>query len=338
MNQSMTNTERSRQDAIDEQAESWLIRLRSGTASPEDAAAFRHWCDLDPRHREAAQMLGRLWGGLAPALRDAPAPRRADAAAQPGRRPGAVARPQMGRRLFVGGAVAAAAGWLAWRPPLALWPSVADLAADYRTGTGEQRQVTLARDVVVDLNTRTRMDLLSSATPAAGIRLLAGEADIQADIAGAPGAARPFDVVAASARVRAWRAGFNVRLSGDAGCVTCVTGTVELRHPHGRATLSAGQQVVYDERIVHAPSTVDAASVTAWRRGMLVFDDVPLADVIDEINRYRPGKLVLRNPRLADARVQAQFSLRRLDDAIVMVRDVFGAHVTTLPGGIVLLS
>ncbi|RQS65155.1 DUF4880 domain-containing protein [Burkholderia sp. Bp8963] len=333
----MTNTESSRQDAIDEQAESWLIRLRSGSASPEDAAAFRHWCEQDPRHREAAQLLGRMWGNLAPALREA-APARG-AAAQSGRRLAAGGRAQMGRRLFVGGAVAAAAGWLALRPPLALWPSVADLAADYRTGTGEQRKLTLAHDVVVDLNTRTRVDLLSSAAPAAGIRLLAGEADIQTDISGTPGAAaRPFDVVAASGRVRAWRAGFNVRLSGDAGCVTCVTGTVELRHPHGRATLSAGQQVVYDDRAVHAPSNVDTASVTAWRRGVLVFDDVPLAAVIDEINRYRPGKLVLRNPQLGDARVQAQFSLRRLDDAIVMVRDVFGAHVTTLPGGIVLLS
>lgn len=336
MTQSMTNTESSRQDAIDEQAESWLIRLRSGAASREDAAAFRHWCDLDPRHREAVQMLGRLWGNLAPALRDEPVSRRATVAQSS---PRLVARrPQMGRRLFVGGAVAAAAGWLAWRPPLALWPSVADLAADYRTGTGEQRRLALARNVVVDLNTRTRVDLLSSAVPAAGIRLLAGEADIQADIGGAPGAARPFDIVAASGRVRAWRAGFNVRLSGDTGCVTCVTGTVELWHPHGRATVSAGQQVVYDDRTVHAPSNVDTASVTAWRRGMLVFDDMPLAAVIDEINRYRPGKLVLRNPRLSDARVQAQFSLRRLDDAIVMVRDVFGAHVTMLPGGIVLLS
>lgn len=337
MTQSMTNTDSSRQDAIDEQAESWLIRLRSGAASPEDAAAFRHWCGLDPRHREAAQALGRMWGNLAPALRGAPASSRAQRT-QPSLRPGANASPRMGRRWFVGGAVAAAAGYVAWSPPLALWPSVADLAADYRTGTGEQRQLTLARDIVVDLNTQTRIDLLSSSAPASGIRLLAGEADIQADIAGAQGGSRPFEVVAAGARVRAWRAGFNVRVSGDAGCVTCVTGTVELRHPRGRVTLAAGQQLVYDDRAVQAPSKADVASVTAWRRGMLVFDDVPLAAVIDEINRYRPGKLVLRNPHLGNARVQAQFSLHRLDDAIVMVRDVFGAHVTTLPGGIVLLS
>jgi ferric-dicitrate binding protein FerR (iron transport regulator) len=45
---------------------------------------------------------------------------------------------------------------------------------------------------------------------------------------------------------------------------------------------------------------------------VLVFHDAPLARVIDEINRYRPGVLVLLNPSLGRRKVQARFTLAQL--------------------------
>ena len=71
---------------------------------------------------------------------------------------------------------------------------------------------------------------------------------------------------------------------------------------------------------------------------MLVFNGVPLSDVVDEINRYRRGKVILRSAALGENRMQAQFPITRLDDVIDMVGRLYGAHITRLPGNIVLLS
>ncbi|HCP78137.1 MAG TPA: iron dicitrate transport regulator FecR, partial [Pusillimonas sp.] len=73
------------------------------------------------------------------------------------------------------------------------------------------------------------------------------------------------------------------------------------------------------------------------RERRLVFNDVPLAEVVKELNRYWPGKLVLMSETLGRRRVQAQFSLDRLSDATALIRDVYGADVTELPGGVVML-
>ena len=38
---------------------------------------------------------------------------------------------------------------------------------------------------------------------------------------------------------------------------------------------------------------VDTVVVTAWRDGVLVFRNTPLVRVIEEVNRYRPGRIIL---------------------------------------------
>ncbi|MEZ1573953.1 hypothetical protein QVM45_24525, partial [Pseudomonas aeruginosa] len=68
------------------------------------------------------------------------------------------------------------------------------------------------------------------------------------------------------------------------------------------------------------------------------FNDVPLATVIDEINRYRPGMLLLLDKALGRRRVQARFSLDQLADVATLIRDAYGIEVTRLPGGVVLLG
>ena len=113
---------------------------------------------------------------------------------------------------------------------------------------------------------------------------------------------------------------------------------MQLAHAQGNFDLAAGQELRYDDARVLPPAKVDTEAVTAWRRGWLVFDRVPLADVVDEINRYRRGRLVLLNKQLAQRRVQARFSLAQVADAEQLIRDAYGAEVTRLPGGVVLLS
>ncbi|MEQ5842783.1 iron dicitrate transport regulator FecR [Paraburkholderia acidicola] len=322
--------------ALDE-GSAWLLRLRSEkNVSPADAAAFQQWC---VEHPQAAGLLRDTWGALGTAAAEVAREERAAGTAWTGE-PDRTVAIRTGRRAFVGFAVAAGASWLALRPPMNLWPAVTDLSSDYRTGTGEQRRVTLSERVTVEMNTQTRLDVLPVSTATRGVELLAGEAEINA-VAASPTRAEParlVTVVAGPGRMQAQVARFNVRRTGDEVCVTCISGSVALDHPRGRVMLAADEQVVYDDRAVRPVSRVDPGAVIAWRRGVLVFNGVPVSEVVDEINRYRSGKVILRNAALGENRLQAQFPITRLDDVIDMLGRLYGAHVTKLPGKIVLLS
>ncbi len=68
------------------------------------------------------------------------------------------------------------------------------------------------------------------------------------------------------------------------------------------------------------------------------FTTRPLAEVIEEINRYRPGRIVITNSDLARRVVNGTFRRDQLDTFIAQVQQLFGAKVTTLPAGLTLLS
>ena len=79
------------------------------------------------------------------------------------------------------------------------------------------------------------------------------------------------------------------------------------------------------------------AAASNWRQGVVVFDDLPLTRVIDEINRYRPGRVVLMNDALAQRRFSAKFQIQALDDAIALMEDVLGVRVRRA-GDLVILT
>ena len=308
---------------IGQQAAAWWARLRADDFTQADADALRAWCARSPDHARAWRELKQVWQALDPALRGA-------AQAAPPQRAAVLAFPQRpGRRAFLGGALAAGVAALALRPPLGAWPSLQELGADYRTGTGEQRQMALSQQMTVQMNTQTRINVRAPES----IELLGGEAEILAS-----GARQPVSVVAGAGRLLAQAARFNVRHTDDAVCVTCLAGAVDVLWQQQRVTLDAGQQLVYDGQGAQGVTAAPAGQASAWRTGALSFAGQPLSHVVDEINRYRPGRVVLRNAELGRRLVRMRFSIRQTDGALAMIRDLTGAHMTSLPGGIVLLS
>jgi transmembrane sensor len=110
---------------------------------------------------------------------------------------------------------------------------------------------------------------------------------------------------------------------------------------NGRSVqLLRGQQVAYSStEAIGVPTLVtDAERATAWREKLLIFRDQPLASVVSEVNRYRPGKIVVTNSDLGQRLVNGTFHTDKLDDFVAQVRQLFSADVRSLPGGIVLLS
>ena len=287
------------------EARDWLVLLTSGQATVADAKALRQWCAQSPEHAQAFEQAKRLWQQLTPALTEAQAPR------------------HFGRRAFLGGALAASAALVMVH--ISVPGGFAGLSADYHTAVGEQRRVDLREGISLELNTQTRISRREQ-----GIELLEGEVEVQV--------AQPLTVQAGAGWLSASQARFNVRNTDHSVCVTCIEGWLAVEVQGRSVRLDSGRQLTYDAAGLGPVVTVDTDAVIAWREQVLVFNNATLDTVIDEINRYRPGMLVLLNRELGKRRVQARFSLEQLPGVTLLIRDAYGAKCTELPGGVVLLS
>src|SRR5262245_23006428 len=146
---SVADDEHDRMQLTDE-AVAWVQLLDSGRATAAELAALKAWRARSAAHESSYVDARRLWQDFAVAAGEMRAygelPRRSISAGGP---------PMPSRRLALGGlAAASAAVYLGIRPPLRLWPSITELGADYRTGTGEQRRLAVAADVTMHLNTQ----------------------------------------------------------------------------------------------------------------------------------------------------------------------------------------
>ena len=333
---SEANHQHSTLDAVQREAVAWVQRLDSGQTTSDEAVALQRWCAQSAAHASAFVEARQAWTEITSAGRDLR------------RRGGEMAMPleqfrtkPVGRRaLLVGGlaAASAAAAYMVVKPPLALWPSLNEMRADYRTGTGEQRNIMLAHDVSVQLNTQTSLVTKASSEDADRIELISGEASFTT----APSMQRPLVVLAQDGSATASGSRFDIRAtvdeSGPTVCVTCYQGAVRVEQRSASVALAPGQQVRYGAAGIGQVGVVDPEVVSAWQRGIVVFHAVPLAEVVREINRYRPGEIILLNATLGREQVSGRFRIDQMDEILLRLQQGFSAKARMLPGGIVLLS
>ncbi len=313
---------------VDREVHDWLTLFAGGNATEADLTAFKRWSERDPAHVDAFGRACLLWEAIG----------QASVITTHSRSSVSRHHSAIPRRAFLGGALAASAAgaaYVAAKPPLGLWPSLSELAADYRTAPGEQRTVTLVGGPSVDMNTRTSIVLRTlDDNNAERIELISGEATV----ATRHEMLRAVEIVAGNGHVTATDAVFNIRYEDNNACTTCVSGGLLVTAGDRSAHLYAGEQIVYSASGLGAVAEVDATVVTAWRDGVLVFQSTPLAEAVAEINRYRPGKIIMTNANLGRRLFNARFPIASIGGVVAQIQHVFGASVTTLPGGIVLLG
>lgn len=307
----------------------WIARLSSGEATVTDADALARWRADSMANEAAFREALTFRNALADVGRVMLADR--EAAGVVSLRPRAV---RVNRRSFLvggGGAVAAsvAGAWMMANPPMGLWPSFAELSADYRTGTGERRNIRPVAGVSVEMNTRTSV---ARTLGGAGIDLVAGEAFVKVD------RGAPFEAGALGGTVLAARAAFNLRNLGGAVCVTCLEGQVRVRKGTADMPLPAGRQLAYTADTFGPVESIDPKRATAWRSGLLVFQGEALSQVIDEINRYRSGRIILTDAALGRRPVNAVFHLDQVDDAVNQIENLLTVRARKLPGSVVLIG
>ncbi|MFJ4255698.1 FecR domain-containing protein [Pseudomonas monteilii] len=290
------------------EAADWLVQLQSGTATEDDHRAVQAWCQRSAQHAQAWQRAEAILGDF----RRLPTPVTGETLRRLSRN-GAVSRRQALQRLGLW-LLAAPAAWLAWREtPWQQW------AADAHTAVGEQRSLTLADGSQVLLNTDTAIDITFNAQQRR-IDLLAGEILItSAKDRATP--ARPLLVRTRQGQATALGTRFSVRIDGALTRVAVLEGTVETRplYATGGLLLKAGERNAFDAERALPASPLEIGDL-AWEHGMLLARDMRLADLLQELGRYRPG--VLRcHPAVRDLKVSGAFPLTDTDASLRLLSD-----------------
>ncbi|OEZ52763.1 fec operon regulator FecR [Janthinobacterium sp. HH103] len=283
-------------EAASLQAVEWLVRLQAGDATSEVEQAWRAWRDSDPEHEQAWQHVE----GCMARMRALPAPLAHGTLARKPVHAQANAARRQSLKLLALLAVGGGA-WLAGGDEQArFW------LADYRTGTGELRHVVLDDGTRIALNTASSIDVRYDA----GQRLVTvvkGEIMVSTarDQAG-----RPFVVQTAQGRLQPVGTRFAVRVEGERTQLGVFAGAVDIQLEQASDAarrLQAGQQTSFTAAQIGAVRTL-AAGADAWTAGMLVAHDMPLAEFIGELARYRHGRLAC-DPAIAHLRVSGIYPL-----------------------------
>lgn len=277
-----------------EAAASWYVQFQADPPTLADQKAWQLWIDSDPAHLAAWNQMEQLQRQLGTLPLDLK--RRALNTGQQ--------RRQILKLLLL----ATGTGILGWNAQQ--HTSLGNAWADYRTGVGQRRNISLADGSQIQLNTDTAIDVSFDATQRL-IRLRSGEILIQT---GKLGDQRPFLVETRDGRIQALGTRFSVhKLSGSTR-----VGVLEDRvsvQPADQSTsamiLKAGEGADFDSRHIGVLYPFKSSAV-AWTNGQLIVLDARLGEVIEELGRYRSGVLHC-DSRARDLRVSGTFRLDSTD-------------------------
>ncbi|WP_421546938.1 FecR family protein [Pseudomonas sp. QD4] len=297
-------------DSLEDAAVDWLVLLNSGQASAAQRMAYQQWRLISPAHAAAADEAQQLWADLG--MTAAASELRAQAQVP--------RRPRRWWPALAASVLVAVAGGTGWQQ----WPA---LSADYHTSVGQQQTLTLDDGSTVTLNSASALSVAYTASERKVI-LRAGEALFEP----APDRQRPFVVSAGDERLQGTDSSFSVRRDGGDLTVVVRSGQVQFSGDHQPMLLQADQRLQHRAgQPLLAQQKVDAASLTAWQRGKLIFNGRPLGEVIGELERYQHGRIVISDAQLAALPVSGVFDLNDPQGLLRTLEQRYPLKVTYLP-------
>ncbi|HEX5776472.1 MAG TPA: FecR domain-containing protein [Caulobacteraceae bacterium] len=329
-------------DEMLEAATLWRQRKDQGEWSIDDEAELEVWLQVDERHVLAYEMVGEVHDFLdhyaaSPELigvrRDLLGRfqrqvrgRWTGKPAQPSRR--AIAA------ILVAGVVGAGGGF-----------ALMNQGEVYRTGLGERRVVMLKDGSVLSLDAMSRVSVRYNQDER---RLTLQQGQARFDVA--HDASRPFSVVARNRQVIATGTAFNIDMVSPEVRVTLIEGRVlvlprapGLLRPEpaaGKAVeLHAGQAlVVKPAAAADVVKVTNLAQATAWQRGQLLFEDEPLAQAVERVNRFTERKIVVADARAAALPITGAFNAGDVKAFLESVDEFHPVQVVYGPDEVVLQS
>ncbi|MBC7367139.1 MAG: FecR domain-containing protein [Undibacterium sp.] len=302
----------------------WAARLDGGTLEAADRVALDTWLAASPAHRALLSSYCQFSADLELQL---PALVGAGRINLP---PPAVPRRSWSFKLLTTCTLAAAAVAIALTVH---FTRSAALPETFATAVAQRQSITLADGTRVELNARTSLQIALGRTERR-VRLASGEAFFQVT----KDPSRPFIVETPAGAVRVTGTTFNVLAESPSALdVTVVEGSVQV-HPAASASappasslpppasysLAAGDHLsarATSGVTVKKLSAAALANTLAWRRGTVVFDDVPLAEALARFAHYH-GRDITASSGAARLHISSRFSLDDLEGFFVSLGEM----------------
>ncbi len=293
----------------------WLERRDFALWSEDDQKDFDAWIAQSPAHRIAFLRAEAGWKRteMLAALR----PFRPERAAQ------AHAPRRTSWKIAAAIIVCGLAGAGAW---LGLKPGAPQYTA-YATAIGGHKTLALADGTKIELNTNTQVRLLNG--DHRKVWLDKGEAYFQVQ----HDAAHPFEVMAGNHKVTDLGTAFFVKRHAANTEVALVEGLARFDDTAAgdsrSLTLTPGDVVIANAKTVSLSHRKPAALTAelSWRRGVLIFEQMTLSAIADELNRYNRKKLVIADAAAANVKFGGTFHTDDVQAIATAAHEVFGLKV-----------
>ncbi|NOU23766.1 MAG: FecR family protein [Methyloglobulus sp.] len=311
--------------SIEDEALGWLITATSGGMTPQQERSLTDWLAQNPAHQQAFAEAQALWQGLGqlqerPFVADNLAKMEVERVS-PANATVHPIKPAYAKRTFPLSQLMLVAACLAMVAVLCptMTSSLKLWNADYHTAIGEQQNVTLADGSSIYMNAASALNQDYSPGQRR-IELLAGEAEFKVS----KDKSRPFVVVADNQEIKALGTDFVVKITSQGIRVSVAESAVQVSQP-GQSSIEpvivhTGEQVYIPAG--HRPDPIAAINInhaSPWRSDRLIFESEPLSQVVEDINRYRPGHVFLSRPSLAELRVSGVFSIQEIDNLLGVI-------------------
>jgi len=274
------------------QAIQWLLRLRESGHEPTLQQQCAQWRSAHHEHEQAWQRVMHLHHDLD--LRCVPG---AGLALQTLETSQQRLHRRQALKLLGGVVMAGSATWLAKDlDAISAW------ASDYATGTGERRVLTLPDGSLMQLNTRSAVDLAFNAQQRM-VRLKQGELMMTCN------ARHPVLVQTRNALLEGFEGRFVAYQDNDCTRVSVTHGKVAVHRPGNGQLLwiESGQNWRLDAQGAHRLAHLGMDPM-AWTEGLIVTQDMRLSDFLTQVSRYRHGYLGCSD-EVADLRLSGVFRL-----------------------------
>ncbi len=204
--------------------------------------------------------------------------------------------------------------------------------AIYTAGIGQYLAVTLDDGSVVELNTNSEITV-SMTEDLREVELHKGEVFFTV----AKDKDRPFIVDISGATVRAVGTAFNIYRASDQSAIVSVSeGIVRVEEAGGSSTASAQSQLLavseaLEINALRGLSQADIANpqATAWRQGQLLFENTPIGQAVDMLNRYLRKKIVVADDVPKNIKVSGTFSSREKQATLAAVAQALDLELTS---------
>lgn len=316
----------------EQQAAQWQAQLSSDLATEQHQKEFAAWLAERPEHAVAWQKINAFWVGLdqvtAADLGIDLEPIETTQAISPLKRP----RQQRLNRYYKPALGLAASLLLAiglLSQPLGFY------FADYTTATGQQRLLTLSDGSEITMNTNTALSVNVNGQQR-HIHLVAGEAYFKV----APDPQRPFIVATELGETQALGTAFDVKVNEGDTDVAVHEHAVKITTQGGKVLdqLTAGQHAVYTGEMISPIEPINLQRGMAWRKQRMVFEDRPLAEVAAELERYRPGRILIMDDSIKNLRMTGVFGIEDTDIALRSIELSLPVKVSKFTNKLVVLS